>query len=166
MKTVTQFFEAMRHRFMKPIFKLFACLSLVMVLQSCDRPKENVVLRQIKDVVVDANDDPRLKASAIFFNPNAERGKLKHIKVDIFVNGKKVGVVDQHLHIKIPAKGEFTIPFEVKLAMKELGFMDTLFGMLGGKKFKVRYEGFLKVTYHGFPLKVPVNYEDEIRVRF
>jgi hypothetical protein len=54
----------------------------------------------------------------------------------------------------------------VKLALKELGFMDTLFGMLGGKKFQIEYKGFLKLTYHGFPIRVPVNYKDEIRVKF
>ena len=91
---------------------------------------------------------------------------LKSINVEIFVNEKKVGVVDQTMKIKIPAKGEFTVPLEVGLNMKELGFMETVFGMLGGKKFDVRYEGHLKVSYHGVPIKVPVKYKDQIRVRF
>jgi hypothetical protein len=82
------------------------------------------------------------------------------------VNEKKVGTVDQQMKIKIPAKGEFTVPLEVNLNMKELGFMDTVLGMLGGKKFDVRYAGHLKVTYHGIPIKVPVNYKDQIRVSF
>jgi LEA14-like dessication related protein len=116
--------------------------------------------------VVDAASDPKLKANAIFYNPNAERGKLKKIKVDIFVDGKKVGTVDQELKIKIPSRGEFTVPLEVNLAMKELGFMDALLGVLGGKKFAIRYEGFLKLTYHGFPIKVPVNYKDEVKISF
>ncbi|HYG20068.1 MAG TPA: LEA type 2 family protein [Ohtaekwangia sp.] len=137
----------------------------VAILQSCV-PDERVVLKQIKDVVVDASSDPRLKAQAIFYNPNRERGRLKKIKVDIYVNGKKVGTVDQEMKITIPSRGEFTVPLEVNLAMKELGFMDTLMGMLGGKKLDVRYQGFLKLTYKGFPVKVPVDYKDEIRVRF
>jgi LEA14-like dessication related protein len=153
-------------RFIQQGFKLFTFLYIAYLLQACSVPSEKIVLRQIKDVVVDANNDPRLKATALFYNPNAERGRLKRINVDIYVNEKKVGTVDQHLHIKIPSKGEFSVPLEVKLSMKELGFMDTLFGMLGGKKFNVRYEGHLKVTYHGFPIKVPVNYKDEIRVSF
>ncbi len=70
------------------------------------------------------------------------------------------------MKIKIPAKGEFTVPLEVNLKMKELGFMDTVFGMLGGKKFDIRYEGYLKVNYRGVPIKVPVHYKDEVRVRF
>jgi LEA14-like dessication related protein len=143
---------------------LFIILTFVIV--GCKAPKEDIVLRQIRDVVVDATSDPVLKANAIFYNPNSMRGKLKKIDVDIFVNGKKAASVNQQLKTVIPANNEFSVPIEVKLAMKELGFMDTLLGMIGGKKFEVRYEGSLKLSYHGFPINVPVSYKDEIRVRF
>jgi len=141
-------------------------LILIFMVMGCKRPKEDIVLRQIKDVVVDANTEPMLKANAIFFNPNSVRGKLKRINVDIFVNGKKAASVNQELKTTIPSNDEFSVPLEVKLSIKELGFMDTLLGMIGGKTFEVRYEGILKLTYHGFPVNVPVNYKDEIRVRF
>lgn len=143
---------------------LFAILTFI--IAGCKAPKEDIVLRQIRDVVVDATSDPMLKANAIFYNPNSMRGKLKKINVDIFVNGKKAASVNQQLKTVIPANNEFSVPIEVKLAMKELGFMDTLLGMIGGKKFEVRYEGSLKLSYHGFPINVPVSYKDEIRVRF
>jgi LEA14-like dessication related protein len=138
----------------------------MVLLGACKRPKEDIVLRQIKDIVVDATSDPMLKANAIFYNPNSMRGKLRRINVDIFVNGKKAASVNQDLKTTIPANNEFSVPIEVKLAIKELGFMDTLLGMIGGKKFEVRYEGSLKLSYHGFPINVPVNYKDEVRVRF
>jgi LEA14-like dessication related protein len=138
----------------------------MVLLAGCKRPKEDIVLRQIKDIVVDATSDPMLKANAIFYNPNSTRGKLRRINVDIFVNGKKAASVNQDLKTIIPANNEFSVPIEVKLAIKELGFMDTLLGMIGGKKFEVRYEGSLKLSYHGFPINVPVNYKDEVRVRF
>jgi LEA14-like dessication related protein len=145
-----------------------ACVIIfaTVLLAGCKRPKEDIVLRQIKDIVVDATSDPMLKANAIFYNPNSMRGKLRRINVDIFVNGKKAASVNQDLKTIIPANNEFSVPIEVKLAIKELGFMDTLLGMIGGKKFEVRYEGSLKLSYHGFPINVPVNYKDEVRVRF
>ena len=143
---------------------LFILLSVV--ITGCKRPKEDIVLRQIKDVVVDATSDPMLKANAIFYNPNSMRGKLKKIDVDIYVDGKKAASVNQQLKTQIPAQAEFTVPLEVKLNIKELGFMDTLFGLIGGKKFEVRYEGVLKLSYHGVPINVPVKYRDEVRIRF
>lgn len=147
-------------------YTLYFFVLFAITLAGCKRPKEDIVLRKIKDIVVDATSDPMLKANAIFYNPNSMRGKLKRINVDIFVNGKKAASVNQELKTVIPANAEFSVPIEVKLAIKELGFMDTLLGMIGGKKFEVRYEGFLKLSYHGFPIHVPVRYTDEIRVRF
>jgi LEA14-like dessication related protein len=144
---------------------LLAIISFA-VLSSCNTPKEQVVLRQIKDVVVDASSSPKLKAKAIFYNPNDVRMRLKKIDIEIFVDGKKVGDVDQELKLIIPAQDEFTLDLELILAMKEQSFMDTLFGMIGGKKMQVEYKGALKLTYHGLPIRVPVNYKDEIRLKF
>lgn len=154
MKAMKQFFSS-----------LLLFLTLSVVFSGCG-PKEPIVLRQIKDVVVDATTDPLLKAKAIFYNPNATRGRLREIKVDIYVNGKKAGEIDQHLGMQIPAKKEFTVPLEVKLALKEFGVLDTIFSMLGGKKFDVQYKGVLKLSYHGVPIRVPVDYKDEIRLKF
>lgn len=139
---------------------------LLLFLNACNKPDQDIELKRIKDVVVDATTDPLLKANAVFFNPNNVRGKIKKIKVDIYVNGKKAGSVDQDLKLIVPSRAEFTVPIEVKLAIKELGFMDTVLGMLGGKKFEVRYEGFLKLSYRGIPIKVPVDYKDEVKIRF
>ena len=147
--------------------KFFMPLILALtVLAGCQRPSEDIVLRQVRDVVADATSDPTLKAEAVFYNPNSISGKLKHIDVEIFVNGKKAGVVKKDYKIKIPAKGEFTVPLEVQLNMKELGLMDTILGMIGGKKFDVEYIGKLKLNYRGIPIKVPVKHKDQIRVSF
>ena len=144
---------------------LFIALMWAMLV-ACEKPRERIVLRDIRDVMVDASTDPMLRANAVFYNPNEMHGKLKKIDVVIFVNGKRAAHVDQRLSTVIPSKGEFKVPLEVKLSIKELGFMDTLLGVLGGKKFEVRYEGKLKLTYKGFPFSVPINYKDEVRVRF
>src|SRR5690606_280798 len=109
--------------------KFFIPLLLALtMLAGCQRPSEDIVLRHVKDVVADATSDPTLKAEAVFYNPNNVSGKLKHIDVEIFVNGKKAGVVKKDYKIKIPAKGEFTVPLEVELDMKELGLLNTIMG--------------------------------------
>jgi LEA14-like dessication related protein len=144
---------------------LFFLFTLVLV-GACKKPDQDIVLRQIRDVVVDATSEPMLKANAIFYNPNDVRGRLKKIDVEIFVNGKKAASVDQSLKTSIPSRSEFSVPLEVKLALKELGVMDTIFGMIGGKKFKVRYKGSLRLTYRGLPINVPVDYEDDVRLSF
>jgi hypothetical protein len=46
-----------------------------------------------------------------------------------------------------------------------MGFLDTIFGIIGGKKMKIEYKGSISITYKGVPIKVPVKYQSEIRVR-
>src|SRR5688500_863995 len=146
--------------------RFFAFAFVLSLLTGCQKPEEDIVLRHVRDVVVDATSEPMLKANAIFYNPNKVRGRLKKIDIEIFVNGKKAASVDQSLKTSIPAAAEFTVPLEVKLALKEIGIMDTIFGMIGGKKFKIHYKGSLRLTYHGFPINVPVDYEDDVRLSF
>ena len=157
-------------KIMKRIFRPFmspvAVLLLLFLASGCRKPEEDIVLRHVRDVVVDATSGPVLKANAIFYNPNNMRGRLKKIDVEIFVNGKKAASVEQTLKTSIPAASEFTVPLEVKLAIKELGLMDTIFGMIGGKTFEVHYKGSLKLSYHGFPINVPVDYKDDVKLRF
>jgi LEA14-like dessication related protein len=145
---------------------IFVVLLVALVLAGCKNPDEDIVLRNIRDVVVDATSDPMLKANAIFYNPNKIKGRLKKIDIEIFVDGKKAASVEQSLKTAIPAAAEFTVPIEVKLALKEFGFMDTLLGMVGGKSFKIHYKGSLRLSYHGLPIKVPVDYHDEVKLRF
>lgn len=141
------------------------CLILLATLVSCG-PKENIEFKYVKDVIVDANTEPLLRGNAVLYNPNKQRMKLRKINVDVYVNDKKAARVDQEPDLKIPAQAEFTVPLEVKLNMKELGFTQTLFGMLGGKKMKIRYKGTVSVTYKGVPVRVPVDYESTVNFRF
>jgi LEA14-like dessication related protein len=150
---------------MKKVKILFIVLLTGLLLNSCG-PKENIEFRYVKDVIVDANTEPLLKGNAVLYNPNKQKMKLRKVNVDVYISGKKVARVDQEPKLLIPAMAEFTVPLEVKLNIKELGFMDTLFGMLGGKKMKVRYKGTISVTYKGIPVRVPVDYESEVNFRF
>ena len=123
------------------------------------------MLRNVRDIVIDANTEPTLRAQAILYNPNNIRIKLRHAEIDVYVNGKKSGRIDQELKMMIPAEAEFIVPLEVKLNMKELSLFDTIFGMIGGKKLKVEYKGSIRVTYKGVPIRVPINYQSEVRFK-
>ncbi len=148
-------------------WRLYFILGIILIgFAGCERPKEDIQLKTIRDVIVDATSDPKLKANAVLFNPNNMKGKLKKVDVEIFVNGKKAGDVKQDYNMLIPANSEFTIPFVVNLNIKEMGVMNTLFGMIGGKKTEVVYKGNIKLNYRGIPVSVPVNYKDDVRLRF
>lgn len=141
-------------------------LTTVFLFAGCvPKEIEPIVLRKVKDVVVHASSEPMLKGKAILYNPNDIGVKLRKVKVDVFINDKKTGEIDQKIKMQIPPNAEFTVPLEVKLAMEELNLVDTVLGMLGGRKLNVHYKGSIKITYRGLPMSVPVDYKSEIRVK-
>lgn len=149
-------------RFSGIALMLFA---IILILAGACGPKEDIEFRHIRDVVVDGSGKPMLRAQAVFYNPNTIRMKLRSMTVDIFVDGKKAAQIDQDLKMEIPAQSEFSVPLEVTLAAEDLNLLDTVLGMLGGRKMEVHYKGALKLNYRGMPIRVPVNYKDEVRIR-
>jgi len=151
-----------------PIKSNSLCIALALLISqsfvSC-LPEKDIELRQIKSVVGDVTDEPTLKAEVIFFNPNQQSGTLKKIEADVYVEGKKAAFVNQKMKIKVPANGEFTVPIEMKINLKEQGVLNTLLSLIGAKKIKVRYKGHIKVLYRGLPVRVPIDREEEVRIR-
>lgn len=131
-------------------------------------PREQVVLRSIDNVELTPGDgiDPVLKADALFYNPNRLRMRLREIKIDVFVDGKKSARVDQKLKSLIKSKSEFSVPLEVKLSLKEIGLMDALRGIFGGKTYELHYLGHIRVSVRGVPVKIPVDYKKQVKLRF
>lgn len=146
--------------------KLFLTVVVFALLLNSCATYETVELRQIKSVVADVTDHPMLKAEALFYNPNKQQGKLKSIHVDVYVEGKQAATIDQRLKIKVPAKGEFSVPLEIKLNLKEQGLMNTVLSVLGAKKMKMHYKGYVIVGYHGLPVRVAVDHEESVRIKF
>ena len=142
-------------------------LLLVVIVFSCV-PKEQVVFKGVKNIALreGSGTDPELTADAYFYNPNNVKMKLKEINVDVLVNGKPSAQVRQNIKLAIPAQGDFQVPLVAKLSLKELGLLDTIFNLLGGKKYEVEYAGFIRVAVHGVTIKVPVKYKEEIKLKF
>ena len=139
---------------------------LLFGLMAC-APKEQVVFKKVLNIRVDAiSNAPVLKADLVLFNPNKKGAKLKKIDIDIFINDKKGGSVDQVLNQKVPGNSEFTVPVEVKINMKELGLLDTLINIFGGKKYTLHMVGKIRVSINGFAVSVPVDETQEIRIKF
>jgi len=141
-------------------------LFLALILAACV-PKQPVVLRGIRNILLetDVEGTPLLSGDAILFNPNRVRMKLKEIKVEVFVDGEKSAQADQQLNSLIPSNAEFKVPLKIHLTLKKTGLLDTFMSILGGKKYEIRYVGYIRVRVHGLTVKVPVNFKDEIRLK-
>ena len=133
---------------------------------SCTTPSDAPVFKQVTNIEVTKvmGKTAYLNADAFFYNPNNVSMTLKKIDVDVSVEGKKIGKINQSLKTKIPASAEFKVPLDATFDMGEMGFLNSIISILGGKKVDVHYSGYIKLTYHGFPIRVPVEYDDEVRI--
>lgn len=151
----------MLHRYVLSVILLLSGFLLI----SCG-DFEEVELRQIRNITADVSDQPILKAEAVFYNPNKQEGKLKSVHVDVYIEGKKAASIDQRFKIKVPSKGEFTVPLQAAVNLKEQGLVDKVLSIIGAKKIKVHYKGSVLITHRGIPIRVAVDEETEVRLRF
>lgn len=105
-----------------------------------------------------------LSGDAIFYNPNSSRMKLRQVKIDVYLDDQKAAQVDQDTKVVARPKSEFTVP--VVLQLREgLKISDLLIDVLRGKKYKVHYVGHLKVNVNGFPVRIPIDHTEELKLR-
>jgi len=137
----------------------------MLVMTGC-LPKEEVVLRGVEHVQLSRGNgtDPLLKADARFYNPNQLRMKLREIQLDVFIDGKQSARIDQKLKSVIKAKSEFTLPLEVQISLKDIGLVDALLGLFGGKQYELHYVGHIKAKVTGFPIRIPVDYTRQVKL--
>lgn len=143
----------------------FALVLGVIFLAAGCAPKEPVVLREVQIIQVTPGKDgnPILRANAIFHNPNKASMKIRQIDLEIMLDSKRVAVIDQQMDSMIKGRADFTLPLEVQLQLKDVGLLDTILSLFGGKRYEVQFVGNLKVRVSGFPVKIPINYKDQIK---
>jgi hypothetical protein len=129
-------------------------------------PKEEIVFKGVSDIAVDLSDagKPVLRANGYFFNPNKVKMKLKEVDVEVFVDGTKSATVKHELDVTIAGKSDFSVPIVAELVLKQNSFLDTVVGLLGGKKYEVVFKGFIRIGVHGITIKVPVSQKQELKL--
>ncbi len=139
---------------------------ILLLLAACTRPEEAPQFRGIENIAISkiTGTNAVLKAEAIFFNPNDVKMKLRKVDIDISLEGKKIGVINQEFTTRVPALSEFRVPLNASFDMTEIGLLNGIISILGGKKVAVHYKGFVKVSVHGYPATVPIDFEEEVRM--
>lgn len=139
-------------------------LSLIILFTaiSCGKPKD-LEFRKISNIKFNLPAST-VGADVVMFNPNNLSLQLKSVEIDILVNGKQVGRVDQTHEVMIARKSEFSLPVSVAVSLKDLGLVNALAGLLGGKTFPVQFKGFLRINFHGIQKKIVIDYSEQIKL--
>ena len=142
-------------------------LVLLAFVFSCKTPNQSPVLRQVKNVKLKGIDEDKayLHADLLFYNPNDVKITLRKVDIGVTLEEKNIGKVQYNLRTKIQPNSEFTVPVDATLNLDEFDFLNNLLALFGGKRYPIRYRGFIKVTVKSLPIKIPINHEDEVRLR-
>ncbi len=138
-----------------------------LLFASCSRPEEMPEFKKVDDIKVGkvVGQEAILNANAYFYNPNDVKMTLRKVNIDVLLDGQKIGTINQSKKTKIGAKSDFTVPVDASFNLGDVGMLKSIMSVLGGKKMKAQYKGYIKLTVHGVPIRVPVEYEEEIRLR-
>lgn len=132
---------------------------MILLLVSCNSYQEDVQFLGVEKVELGkiSGKEANLKAYASFHNPNKRGGKLKEVDIDVILDGKVIGKVNHALTTKISGESDFTVPLDVKIDLTQIGLLNGLLSVFGGKKIKVNYKGKIKLSSFGYPIEVPVD---------
>lgn len=144
---------------LKPLFFL-----VVMALcASCANVKD-MEYRGFDNVGFGMMPKPTLSADVRLFNPNNYSVHLQSASVEVFMDGKKAGQVEQKYDIEVPKKSEFKVPVQLSVSMRETGLLGVATQLLSGKSSKVQFKGEIEVRVIGIPMKVAVDHTEEIKI--
>ena len=134
----------------------------------CKSP-EAPEFRTISNLSVDLESlsQARLKADAIFYNPNKHPVTLKDVDLGLWIDGSKVAAIQKEYNMPIPRQTDFSVPIEILLNFSDLrlSIFDTALGVMGNQGKAVHYKGRVRLRSYGVVFSVPVDYTDTLHFR-
>ena len=141
----------------KPFYPL-SFLLVIFFMTSCLAPKD-LVYKDFKNLSVDklGFGSSLLKIDLIYYNPNNFGLQLKRTDLDIFVDGNLLGHTAQEYQISIPKRGDFTLPIQIDLDMKNM--LKNALSSIFSKEVMLKVTGTVKLGKANVYKTFPVNYE-------
>jgi LEA14-like dessication related protein len=143
-------------------FKVLGLGLIILFAASCGKPKD-LEFRKISNIKFNLPAST-VGADVVMFNPNNISLQLKSVEIDILVNDKLVGRIDQTHQVMISRKSEFSLPVSVAVSLKDLGLVNAFAGLLGGKTFPVQFKGFMRINFLGLQKNIMIDYTEQIKL--
>jgi hypothetical protein len=139
-------------------------------MSSCSVKKKPIFIKVDNLKIVSVTSDTiRLKADALFKNPNDVGGKISTDEIKIIVNGEEVAQVSAD-EFKVPVRKEFAVPLTAVIPTKKLlesnknGILGGLINSILNKSIKLQLKGNLKYKVFGFSNTYPIDKTQEIKL--
>lgn len=149
---------------MKKISFLFLIIH-ILIIAACNAPQAPE-FKNVENVKIAGfgGNSVTLTGDALFNNPNSFGLTITGADLDIFVDGDKVGHIDQVAKATVNAKSDFAVPLKTLLSLSESskGLIGKALTVLGNKgKVKTKIKGTITVDALGIPIPIPVEHEED-----
>ncbi len=130
----------------------------IFLLASCAAPKD-LVYKDFQNLKIEKVGFAAslVKLELLYYNPNNFGLQLKRTDLDIFLDDSYLGHTAQEYQVSIPKRGDFVLPVQIDVDMKNI-FKNALNSFLG-KEVKVKVIGTVKVGKANVFKSFQVNYE-------
>lgn len=141
---------------------------LTIILAGCtfDKP---VVFKSIQNTKVENIDQgvATVSAELEFYNPNEVSGRFKKGEIVVFIGEDQVANISRSQSMNIAAQSSFSIPVEVKFSIEDVqkGLLSNLLALVTSNSITLHFKGDIVVGKFIFTQKVPVDYEQEVKLR-
>ena len=133
-------------------------LLIIFFMPSCRTPKD-LVYKDFQNLRMEKMgfSSSIIKLDLLFYNPNKFGLKLKSTDLDIFIDNNFIGHTAQEYEINIPKRGDFSLPIQLDVDMKNV-LLNALTGLLN-KEVTVKLMGTIILGKLNVYKSFPVNYE-------
>lgn len=152
-------------------FRAITCtiFTLVLFVCSCTSPSEPEFkeLANVRFVSVSLSKPMSviLQADAIMHNPNALGAKVTEMDFDVYINDRLATHVKQDVEAAMPARSDFTLPFECSIPLKEVLGDLKISEILTLRTLRYKLDGHLKIGLGNVEIKLPLAYAGEEPIR-
>ena len=132
-------------------------------MPSCRTPKD-LVYKDFQNLSIEKLGfaSSKFKLELLYYNPNNFGLQLKRTDLDIFIDDNFMGHTAQEYEVTIPKRGDFAVPIEVDVDMKNV-FLNALNSLLN-KEVTIKVTGTIKVGKLNVYKSFPVNYESRQKI--
>ena len=144
----------------------FVLIIVLLVVASCS--PEPAEFREITNarIVSSTGDLAKVKADALFYNPNKRSGKVQRIDLVVTFKDEEMAHINEDSQVKVGGMEEFIIPLDINLDLKKIqdNWLSNLVTIIQDQSVELHFKGSIKVKVHGIGYKIPVDYTEKIEL--
>lgn len=142
--------------------------SVLLLFCACQEPQEPEFRRMENFKIGEVkNGQMEVFANAIIYNPNSIKAEVVDLDIDLIVEEKVIGKINETEPVEVPAESEFSLPVEILASTEVLknNWLSSAISILTDGNTPVLFKGTVTIKVLKIPIKVPVEHTEELALK-